>query len=198
MSASNNFITRPVLTTVCSILIVIVGLIAIPILPIENLPDIAPPTVKVRATYNGADAVSVEQGVTSVLEQQINGVENMDFIKSASSGDGVSSIDVAFASGSNGDINQVNVQNRVSLAEPQLPDEVRKTGVTVNKASNSILLVYNFGSEDPQRFIYSAETISGLLDLNLTDAIKRVSGVGDLTYFGNRKLAFRLLSLIHI
>ena len=192
MSASNNFITRPVLTTVCSILIVIVGLIAIPILPIENLPDIAPPTVKVKATYNGADAVSVEQGVTSVLEQQINGVENMDFIKSASSGDGVSSIDVAFASGSNGDINQVNVQNRVSLAEPQLPDEVRKTGVTVNKASNSILLVYNFGSEDPQRFTYSAETISGLLDLNLTDAIKRVSGVGDLTYFGNRKLAFRL------
>ena len=192
MSASNNFITRPVLTTVCSILIVIVGLIAIPILPIENLPDIAPPTVKVRANYSGADAVSVEEGVTSVLEQQINGVENMDFIKSTSSGDGISSIDVAFASGSNGDINQVNVQNRVSLAEPQLPDEVRKAGVTVNKASNSILLVYNFGSEDPQRITYSAETISGLLDLNLTDAIKRVSGVGELTYFGNRKLAFRL------
>ncbi|QNI59916.1 RND transporter/ hydrophobe/amphiphile efflux-1 family protein [Synechococcus sp. BIOS-U3-1] len=192
MSASNNFITRPVLTTVCSLLIVIVGLIAIPILPIENLPDIAPPTVKVRANYTGADAVSVEEGVTSVLEQQINGVENMDFIKSTSSGDGISSIDVAFASGSNGDINQVNVQNRVSLAEPQLPDEVRKAGVTVNKASNSILLVYNFGSEDPHRITYSAETISGLLDLNLTDAIKRVSGVGELTYFGNRKLAFRL------
>ena len=93
MSASNNFITRPVLTTVCSILIVIVGLIAIPILPIENLPDIAPPTVKVRANYTGADAVSVEEGVTSVLEQQINGVENMDFITSNSSADGVSAID---------------------------------------------------------------------------------------------------------
>ncbi len=192
MSASNNFITRPVLTTVCSILIVIVGLIAIPILPIENLPDIAPPTVKVRANYTGADAVSVEEGVTSVLEQQINGVENMDFITSNSSADGVSAIDVAFASGTNGDINQVNVQNRVSLAEPQLPEEVRKAGVTVNKASNSILLVYNFGSEDPDEITYSAETISGLLDLKLTDAIKRVSGVGDLTYFGNRKLAFRL------
>ena len=192
MSASNNFITRPVLTTVCSILIVIVGLIAIPILPIENLPDIAPPTVKVRANYTGADAISVEEGVTSVLEQQINGVENMDFIKSNSSADGVSSIDVAFASGTNGDINQVNVQNRVSLAEPQLPEEVRKAGVTVNKASNSILLVYNFGSEDPDTITYSAETISGLLDLNLTDSIKRVTGVGDLTYFGNRKLAFRL------
>ena len=77
MSGSNNFITRPVLSTVCSLLIVIVGLIAIPILPIENLPDIAPPTVKVQATYVGADAVAVEQGVTSVLEQQINGVENI-------------------------------------------------------------------------------------------------------------------------
>ena len=192
MSASNNFITRPVLTTVCSILIVIVGLIAIPILPIENLPDIAPPTVKVRATYTGADAVSVEEGVTTVLEQQINGVENMDFIKSNSSSDGVSAIDVAFASGTDGDINQVNVQNRVSLAEPQLPEEVRKAGVTVNKASNSILLVYNFGSANPEEILYSAETISGLLDLKLTDSIKRVTGVGDLTYFGNRKLAFRL------
>ena len=192
MSASNQFITRPVLTTVCSLLIVIAGLIAIPILPIENLPDIAPPTVKVRATYTGADAVSVEQGVTSVLEQQINGVENMDFITSSSSADGVSSISVSFNSGTDGDINQVNVQNRVALAEPQLPEEVRKAGVSVNKASNSILLVYNFGSEDPGQVVYSAETISGLLDLNLTDAIKRVKGVGDLTYFGNRKLAFRL------
>ena len=126
MSASNNFITRPVLSTVCSLLIVIVGLIAIPILPIENLPDIAPPTVKVQATYVGADAVSVEQGVTSVLEQQINGVEEMDYITSNSSADGVSSIRVSFNSGTDANINQVNVQNRVALAEPQLPEEVRK------------------------------------------------------------------------
>ena len=192
MSASNNFITRPVLSTVCSLLIVIVGLIAIPILPIENLPDIAPPTVKVQATYVGADAVAVEQGVTSVLEQQINGVENMDFITSNSSSDGVSSISVSFDSGTDGNINQVNVQNRVSLAEPQLPEEVRKSGVTVNKASNSILLVYNFVNEDPAKTEYSVETISGYLDKNLTDNVKRVKGVGDVTYFGNRKIAFRL------
>ena len=192
MSASNNFITKPVLSTVCSLLIVIVGLIAIPILPIENLPDIAPPTVKVQATYVGADAVAVEQGVTSVLEQQINGVENMDFITSNSSSDGVSSISVSFDSGTDGNINQVNVQNRVSLAEPQLPEEVRKSGVTVNKASNSILLVYNFVNEDPAKTEYSVETISGYLDKNLTNNIKRVKGVGDITYFGNRKIAFRL------
>ena len=192
MSASNNFITRPVLSTVCSLLIVIVGLIAIPILPIENLPDIAPPTVKVQATYVGADAVSVEQGVTTVLEQQINGVENMDFITSNSSSDGVSSISVSFDSGTDGNINQVNVQNRVSLAEPQLPEEVRKAGVTVNKASNSTLLVYNIVNSDPSKTEYSVETISGYLDKNLTDNIKRVPGVGEVTYFGNRKVAFRL------
>ncbi|MEB3265244.1 MAG: efflux RND transporter permease subunit [Cyanobacteriota bacterium] len=191
MSLSNTFITRPVLTTVCSLLIVIAGLIAIPILPIENLPDIAPPTVQVSASYVGADALSVEQGVTSVLEQQINGVENMDIITSTSSADGSSSIQVTFASGSDGDINQVNVQNRVALAQPSLPEEVRQSGITVNQATNSILLVYNFTSEDPSQ-PYSLETISGLLDQNLTDAIRRVPGVGELQYFGNRQLAFRL------
>ena len=148
--------------------------------------------MKVHATYVGADAVAVEQGVTSVLEQQINGVENMDFITSNSSSDGVSSISVSFDSGTDGNINQVNVQNRVSLAEPQLPEEVRKSGVTVNKASNSILLVYNFVNEDPAKTEYSVETISGYLDKNLTNNIKRVKGVGDITYFGNRKIAFRL------
>ena len=174
MSLSNTFILRPVLTTVCSLLIVIAGLIALPLLPIENLPDIAPPTVQVTSRYVGADAVSVEQGVTSVLEQQINGVENMDFLSSSSAADGTSSIRVTFASGSDGDINQVNVQNRVALAQPSLPEEVRQSGITVNQASNSILLVYNFTSEDPKRQ-YSLETISGLLDQSLTDAIRRAN-----------------------
>ena len=191
MSASNNFIVRPVLTTVCSLLIVIAGLIALPILPIENLPDIAPPTVKVTSRYTGADAVSVEEGVTTVLEQQINGVENMEFITSTSAADGTSAITVSFASGTDGDINQVNVQNRVALAEPQLPAEVRQSGVTVSKASNSILLVYNLGSTDAAR-PFSVETLSGELDQGLTDQLKRVRGVGDVTYFGSRKLAIRL------
>jgi HAE1 family hydrophobic/amphiphilic exporter-1 len=191
MSASDRFILRPVLTTVCSLLIVIAGLIALPILPIENLPDIAPPTVKVSARYTGADAVSVEEGVTSVLEQQINGVENMEFITSTSAADGSSAISIAFASGTDGAINQVNVQNRVALAEPQLPSEVRQAGVTVSKASNSILLVYNLVGSDPAR-PYSVETLSGQLDQGLTDQIKRVRGVGEITYFGNRRLAVRL------
>ena len=150
MSLSNQFIVRPVLTTVCSLLIVLAGLIAIPLLPIESLPDIAPPTVQVSAQYVGADAESVEQGVTSVLEQQINGVEKMEFISSTSANDGSSRITVSFASGSDGDINQVNVQNRVARAESRLPEAVRQSGVTVNKASTSILLVYTFSSEDPK------------------------------------------------
>ena len=191
MSASDRFILRPVLTTVCSLLIVIAGLIALPILPIENLPDIAPPTVKVSARYTGADAISVDEGVTAVLEQQINGVENMEFITSTSAADGSSAISIAFASGTDGAINQVNVQNRVSLAEPQLPAEVRQAGVTVSKASNSILLVYNLVSTDPAR-PYSVETLSGQLDQGLTEQIKRVRGVGDVSYFGNRRLAIRL------
>ena len=148
--------------------------------------------MKVQATYVGADAVSVEQGVTSVLEQQINGVEEMDYITSNSSADGVSSISVSFNSGTDANINQVNVQNRVALAEPQLPEEVRKSGVTVNKSSTSALLVYNFINRDPSQVEYSVETISGYLDKNLTDNIKRVQGVGDVVYFGNRKIAFRL------
>ena len=192
MSLSNNFITRPVLTSVCSLLIVIGGLIAIPILPVEMLPDIAPPTVRVSANYVGADAVSVEQGVTSVLEQQINGVENMDYISSSSSSDGTALITVMFNSGTDGDINQVNVQNRVSLAEPRLPSEVKQSGVVVDKASTSTLLVYNFTNEDPSQIDYSVETISGYLDQNLTDSIKRVTGVGSVTYYGNRELAIRI------
>ena len=191
MSLSNNFITRPVLTSVCSLIIVILGLVAIPALPIENLPDIAPPTVTVTSTYVGADAVAVEEGVTAVLEQDINGVQDMEFMTSNSSSDGVSNITVSFFSGTDGDINQVNVQNKVSIATPKLPQEVRSTGVTVEKASNSILAVYNFGSTDKDN-PYSLEFISGILDQQVTDRIRRVQGVGKLTYFGNRKLAFRL------
>ena len=143
----------------CSLLIVILGLIAIPVLPVENLPDIAPPTVTVTSNYTGADAIAVEEGVTSVLEQEINGVQDMEFISSNSSSDGISNITVSFFSGTDGDINQVNVQNKVSLANPKLPQEVRQTGVTVEKASNSILLLYNFGSTDKEN-PYSIEFIS--------------------------------------
>ena len=190
MSASDNFITRPVLTTICSLLIVIGGLISIPLLPIENLPDIAPPTVNVMPRTTAPMPCRWSRASPPCWSSRSTGWR-MEFITSTSAADGSSSITVSFASGTNGDINQVNVQNKVALAEPQLPEEVRQSGVVVNKASNSILLVYNFGSEDAAN-AYSTEFISGLLDQNLTDQIKRVPGVGNLVYFGNRKLAFRL------
>ena len=188
---SRFFIDRPIFAAVISIVILLIGGLALPTLPIAQYPDIAPPTVQVTSRYVGADAVSVEQGVTSVLEQQINGVENMEFITSTSAADGSSAISIAFDSGTDGAINQVNVQNRVALAEPQLPAEVRQAGVTVSKASNSILLVYNLVGTDPAR-PYSVETLSGQLDQGLTDQIKRVPGVGEITYFGSRRLAVRL------
>ena len=131
MSLSDNFIKRPVLTTVCSILIVLVGLIAIPTLPIENLPNIAPPQVQVTATYAGANSLVTEQAVTNVLEQQINGVPGSAYISSLSTNTGSSTVNIFFDEDTDINIDQVNVQNRVSLAMPQLPSQVSSTGVSV-------------------------------------------------------------------
>ena len=121
MSFSDNFIKKPVLTTVCSILIVLVGLIAIPTLPIANLPNIADPLIQVSAVYGGANAEVTEQAVTNPIEQQINGVPGVAYISSTSDMTGSSSINVYFDQTTDIDIDQVNVQNRVSLAMPQLP-----------------------------------------------------------------------------
>ena len=131
MSLSDRFIKRPVLTTVCSILIVLVGVIAIPTLPIENLPNIAPPQIQVSANYSGANSLVTEQAVTNVLEQQINGVPGAAYISSLTTNTGASTVNVFFDEGTDINIDQVNVQNRVSLAMPQLPSQVSSTGVSV-------------------------------------------------------------------
>lgn len=138
MSLSDNFIKRPVLTTVCSILIVLIGIIAIPTLPIENLPNIAPPLIQVTANYGGANSLVTEQAVTNPLEQQINGVPGSAYISSFSSNTGQSTIQVYFDEGTDINIDQVNVQNRVSLAMPQLPQQVSATGVSVMQSTPSI------------------------------------------------------------
>ena len=144
MSFSDNFIKKPVLTTVCSILIVLVGLIAIPTLPIANLPNIADPLIQVSAVYGGANAEVTEQAVTNPIEQQIHGVPGVSYIASTSDMTGSSSINVYFDQTT--DIDQVNVQNRVSLAMPQLPDQVAATGVSVKQSNPSILLAYEISS----------------------------------------------------
>ena len=146
MSLSDLFIKRPVLTTVCSILIVLVGLIAIPTLPIENLPNIAPPQIQVTANYSGANSLVTEQAVTNVLEQQINGVPGAAYISSLTTNTGASTVNVFFDEGTDINIDQVNVQNRVSLAMPQLPSQVSNTGVSVIQTTPSILLAYQVSS----------------------------------------------------
>ncbi|MCP9917389.1 efflux RND transporter permease subunit [Cyanobium sp. ATX 6F1] len=189
MSLSDNFIKRPVLTTVCSILIVLVGLIAIPTLSIENLPNIAPPLVQVSATYGGANSIVTEQSVTNPIEQQINGVPNASYIASTSTMQGASTISVYFNEGTDININQVNVQNRVSLAMPQLPQQVQATGVSVEQSTPSILLAYQVGSSDGQ---FDAAYLNGLIYESLYYQLGRVPGVASVNLLGGSNPAFWL------
>ena len=189
MSLSDNFIKRPVLTTVCSILIVLVGLIAIPTLPIENLPNIAPPQVQVTATYAGANSLVTEQAVTNVLEQQINGVPGAAYISSLSTNTGSSTVNVFFDEDTDINIDQVNVQNRVSLAMPQLPSQVSSTGVSVLQTTPSILLAYQVGSSEGQ---FDRSYINGLIYEQLYYQLERIPGVAQATLFGGSNPAFWL------
>ena len=140
---SATFIRRPRFALVISILISLAGLLCLPLLPIAQYPDIAPPTVVVTAAYPGASAEVMRDSVAEPIEAQVNGVEGMKYMSSTSSNDGTYSLTVTFESGYDGDIAQVNVQNRVQQAAPSLPEEVNRGGVTVEKKSNTILLVVN-------------------------------------------------------
>ena len=189
MSLSDNFIKRPVLTTVCSILIVLVGLIAIPTLPIETLPNIAPPLIQVTANYGGANSVVTEQAVTNPLEQQINGVPGAAYISSTSSNTGQSTIQVYFDDDTDINIDQVNVQNRVSLAMPQLPQQVSATGVSVMQSTPSILLAYQITSSQGQ---FDSAYLNGLIYEQLYYQLERVPGVAQVSMLGGSNPAFWL------
>jgi hydrophobic/amphiphilic exporter-1 (mainly G- bacteria), HAE1 family len=189
MSIADTFIKRPVLATVCTLLILLAGGVCIPLLPINNLPEIAPIQVQTSSVSIGADAQTVEDTVTRVIERQINGVEGVQYITSSSGNDGSSSISTLFDPGSNRNINQVNVQNRAAIAAPSLPASVRQTGVTTLARSNSILLVYGFYAENSE---YDNIFLSNYVDLYITDTIKRVPGVGDAILVGERQYAMRL------
>jgi len=183
------FIKRPVFTTVCSLIILLIGAISIPTLPVAQYPDISPKQVSVQANYNGADAQTVENAVTTILERAINGVDGMRYMTSSSSNDGTSSINITFAADKDQDIAAVDVQNRVSLAEPQLPESVLQTGVTVNKESANFLMAFGLYSENGE---YDNLFLSNYADLYLVDALKRVNGVGNVQIFGERTYAMRL------
>ncbi|MEQ8466505.1 efflux RND transporter permease subunit [Coleofasciculus sp. E1-EBD-02] len=183
------FIKRPVFTTVCSLIILLIGAISIPTLPVAQYPDISPKQVSVQANYNGADAQTVENAVTTILERAINGVDGMRYMTSSSSNDGTSSINITFAPDKDQDIAAVDVQNRVSLAEPQLPESVLQTGVTVNKESANFLMAFGLYSENGE---YDNLFLSNYADLYLVEALKRVNGVGNVQIFGERTYAMRL------
>lgn len=194
MSVSDKFIRNPVLTTVCSLVILLMGIIALPLLPLEKLPQLAPTQIKVTSVNIGADAKTTEDTVTSVLEQEINGVEDMKYMSSDTGSDGVSSIRVAFPVDVDRNIAQVNVQNRVNQALPGLPDVVKQTGVTTEAASPSLLLAYGFYSEKNAQgeAIYDTGFISNYLDLFVVDELKRLPGVGSIVILGDRRYAMRI------
>ena len=183
------FIKRPVFSTVCALLILLVGTISILTLPLARFPDISPTQIQVSANYSGASAEVVENAVTNILERQINGVEGLRYISSSSSNDGGSTITATFSSTRNKDLAAVDVQNRVAIAEPQLPENVQKTGVRVSKQSTNILL--GMGLFSPKKS-YDNTFLSNYADLYLVDALKRVKGVGDVRIFGERRYAMRL------
>ena len=177
----DKFINRPVLSTVISILIVILGIIGLATLPVTQYPDIAPPTVSVSATYTGANAQTVLNSVIAPLEDQINGVENMMYIQSTASNNGSATINIFFNQGTDPDMAAVNVQNRVSMAQGLLPAEVTKVGVTTQKKQNSMLLIFSlYDAEDK----YNIEFMENYAKINLIPELQRVKGVGDASVMG--------------
>ena len=177
----DKFINRPVLSTVISILMVILGIIGLATLPVTQYPDIAPPTVSVRAAYTGANAQTVLNSVIAPLEDQINGVENMMYIQSSASNNGSADISIYFNQGTDPDMAAVNVQNRVSMAQGLLPAEVTRVGVTTQKRQNSMLLIFSlYDAEDK----YNIEFIENYAKINLIPEVQRVKGVGDANVMG--------------
>ena len=182
-----NFIKRPVLSTVISILIVLLGFIGLVSLPIEQYPDIAPPTVVVWTSYPGADAETVKNSVITPLEESINGVEGMDYI-SSTAGAGSAQISVLFRQGMNPDMCAVNVQNRVSQAQALLPAEVTRIGVTVTKRQTSQVLMFTLTSDGR----YDDEFLTNYNNINIIPAIKRIQGVGDVQSPGLKTYSMRI------
>src|SRR5699024_2530499 len=184
-----KFIERPVLSTVISIIIVILGILGLTILPVTQYPDIAPPTVRVSTQYPGANAESVMKSVIIPIEEQINGVEGMTYMTSEATNSGRAVITVYFDQNYDPDIAAVNVQNRVALANPLLPAEVKQIGVTTQKRQSNSLMFLDFYSDNPQ---YDAKFIANYLNINVVPQIQRVNGVGDVNVYSSQSYAMRI------
>ena len=187
---SRFFIERPVFASVLSLLILIAGSVAIFVLPIARYPEITPPTIQVTATYPGADATTAATAVAAPIEQQLSGVEDLIYFSSTSANNGSVTITATFEIGTDQDLAAVDVQNRLSVAEPQLPSEVVRNGITVTKASSNILAVTTLQAEEGSG--YDDIYLSNYATINLLDRIKRVEGVGDAQVFGAKDYAMRI------
>lgn len=196
---SHFFIDRPIFATVLSVVIVIVGVVALTQLPVAQYPEVAPPTITVTANYPGANAKVVADTVATPIEQEVNGVENMIYMSSRCTNDGQMLLDVTFKLGTNLDMAQVLTQNRVKIAEAKLPEEVKRQGVTTKKKSPSILLCVNLISEketDPvtkkERFKFAQLDLSNYATINIKDELAKITGVGDVTFLGPRDYSMRI------
>ena len=183
------FIDRPIFASVIAILITVAGVISAPLLPISQFPPIAPPSVYVSANFTGASADVVERTVTLPIEEQVNGAEGMLYMSSASANDGQMSLTVTFELGTNADIATVNVNNRLTIAQPRLPEEVRRFGITARKQAPDLTMVVNLFSPDESR---DTLYLSNYALINIVDALKRVPGVGDVSLPGERRYAMRI------
>ena len=186
---SRFFIDRPVFASVLSIIIALCGLAAMFSLPVEQSPQITPPTVIVNAVYPGANAETVSESLAAPIEQELSGIDNLLYYQSQSANDGSLSITITFEIGSNLDIAAVEVQNRLKRAEPRLPQEVIRQGISVNKQSTNILNVVALNSDDPQ---YDSVFLSNYATIHMLDTLKRVPGVGDVTVFGAKDYSMRI------
>lgn len=189
MKFAHFFIDRPIFATVISLITILVGALAYVSLPIEQYPQVAPPTIQVQASYPGADAITVAETVATPIEQEINGVEGMLYMLSQSTADGRMSLTITFELGTDLDEAQVLVQNRVSIAEPRLPEEVRRLGITTRKNSPDLMLVIHLFSPDDT---YDQTYLGNYAVLNIRDRLQRIEGVGDIRLFGASEYAMRV------
>ena len=189
MGFTHFFVDRPIFASVISIFIVLIGAIAYTQLPVGQYPEIAPPTIVVTANYSGADAETVAETVAAPIEEEINGVENMLYMSSYSTSAGTMSLTITFETGTDLDAAQVLVQNRVAIAEPRLPEEVRRVGITTRKSSpNLMMVVHMLSPDDSLDQLY----VSNYARNNVRDVLIRLDGVGDLTIFGEREYSLRV------